>query len=176
MYCLSFSIDSIFYHNKNKFCQTTRKVPTACDNLQDHIVLTFRYKVFFIDINYQQNKTLIHPHVYESGQHFLQISLMQIIDTYFMQNQPLITLCFLKRLLFHIYYFSISENNICPLVDLIFSFSVLTPLSVIFQLYCGDQFQWWKKPEYPKRATDHGQATGKLYHLRLRVECTLSCN
>jgi hypothetical protein len=23
---------------------------------------------------------------------------------------------------------------------------------------------------------DHGQATGKLYHLRLRVEYTLSCN
>ena len=22
----------------------------------------------------------------------------------------------------------------------------------------------------------HGQATGKLYHLRLRVECTLFCN
>jgi hypothetical protein len=27
-----------------------------------------------------------------------------------------------------------------------------------------------------KAATDHGQATGKLYHLRLRVECTLFCN
>jgi hypothetical protein len=24
--------------------------------------------------------------------------------------------------------------------------------------------------------TDHGQATGKLYHLQLRVECTLFCN
>jgi hypothetical protein len=29
-----------------------------------------------------------------------------------------------------------------------------------------------KKPEYPKRTTDHGQAIGKLYHLRLRVEST----
>ena len=27
--------------------------------------------------------------------------------------------------------------------------------------------------EYPERTTDHGQATGKLYHLRLRVESTL---
>jgi hypothetical protein len=30
--------------------------------------------------------------------------------------------------------------------------------------------------EYPERTTDHWQATGKLYHLRLRVECTLFCN
>jgi hypothetical protein len=28
----------------------------------------------------------------------------------------------------------------------------------------------------PERTTDHGQATGKLYHLRLRVEYTLFCN
>jgi len=26
------------------------------------------------------------------------------------------------------------------------------------------------------RTTDYGQATGKLYHLRLRAECTLFCN
>jgi len=26
---------------------------------------------------------------------------------------------------------------------------------------------------WPERTTNHGQATGKLYHLRLRVECTL---
>jgi hypothetical protein len=41
------------------------------------------------------------------------------------------------------------------------------------QLYYGDQLKWWKKPDYPERTTDHGQATGKLYHMRLRVECTL---
>ena len=55
--------------------------------------------------------------------------------------------------------------------DLIFG--VLTPLSTKCQLYHGDQIQWWKKLEYPERTTDHGQSTGKLYHLRLRVECTL---
>jgi hypothetical protein len=33
-----------------------------------------------------------------------------------------------------------------------------------------------EKPEYPERTTNHGQATGKHYHLRLRVECTLFCN
>ena len=52
-------------------------------------------------------------------------------------------------------------------------FGVLMPLLAIFQLYHSDRFQCWKKPEYPERTTDHGQATGKLYHLRLRVECTL---
>jgi len=52
-------------------------------------------------------------------------------------------------------------------------FWCLTPLSAIFQLYHGDQFKWWKKSEYPERTTDYGQATGKLYHSRLRVECTL---
>ena len=55
---------------------------------------------------------------------------------------------------------------------LIFDFWWLTPLSAIFQLCHGDNFEWWKKPEYPERTTDHGQATGKSYHLRLRVECT----
>jgi hypothetical protein len=33
-----------------------------------------------------------------------------------------------------------------------------------------------EEPEYPERTTDPGQATGKLYHLRLWVECTLFCN
>ena len=60
------------------------------------------------------------------------------------------------------------------MIDLIFG--VLTPLSTIFQLYYGDQFQWWRKPQYPERTTGHGQATGKLYHLRLRVECTIFYN
>jgi len=48
-----------------------------------------------------------------------------------------------------------------------FEFWWLTPLSAIFQLYHGDQFKWWRKLEYPERTTDPGQATGKLYHLRL---------
>jgi hypothetical protein len=40
----------------------------------------------------------------------------------------------------------------------------------------------WRPPlvveeaEYPERTTDHGQVTSKLYHSRLRFECTLFYN
>ena len=71
-----------------------------------------------------------------------------------------------------------SRPRLPPLISCIrcIYFWCLTPLSAIFQLYHGDQFQWWKKPKYPERTTDHGEATGNLHHLRLRVECTLFCN
>jgi hypothetical protein len=52
-------------------------------------------------------------------------------------------------------------------------FWCLTPLSAVFQLFHGEEFYWWKKLEYLERTTDHGQATGNLYHMRLRVECTV---
>jgi hypothetical protein len=38
---------------------------------------------------------------------------------------------------------------------------------------CAPEHRTWG---YPERTTDHGLATGKLYHLQLRVECTLFCN
>jgi hypothetical protein len=33
-----------------------------------------------------------------------------------------------------------------------------------------------RSKDEPERTTDHGQATDKLHHLRLQVECTLFCN
>ena len=77
---------------------------------------------------------------------------------------------YISMLLEHLWWRLFQKRFVRTKFDFIlFDILCLTPLSAIFQLYHGDQ---WKKLEYPERTTAHGQATGKLYHLLLRIECT----
>jgi hypothetical protein len=47
-------------------------------------------------------------------------------------------------------------------------------ITVIFQLYRGSQFYWWKKLVYTEKAIDLPQVTDKLDHIMYRVHIAMS--
>ena len=51
----------------------------------------------------------------------------------------------------------------------LFGLRCSTHFSTIFQLYRGDQFYWWNKPEYPDKTTDLSQVIDKLDHIMLHL-------
>jgi hypothetical protein len=78
--------------------------------------------------------------------------------------------------IYNVTWFIVRVNAYVPLISWLWC---SMPLSTVFQLYCGGQFYWWRKPKYTmymEKTTDLQQATDKLQTLSHHVVLSTPCH
>jgi hypothetical protein len=137
MWNFYFVIDLVFHHLDLlvlMYCSLPARTPMYCQNHHEwnkkytKLCMTCKVSTSTCTNNYSYlNLWLIEWSLW---------SFIYIREQYISTNVPMI----------HLYISSMCKR-------MVYGLWCLTPLSTIFQLYCGGQFHWWRKPEDPEKTT-----------------------